>query len=240
MKKFWIGIAVSSLVFISSVFASSVYADVIDLWGWLRIDTDKWIVEILESSENEEVAVTQPEEAKTDSNPVAVWWITWDPYFQAAMYLWEKWFIVNDPNKFNIDGKILRQEMAWTFAKVMNLPNKEKCDNIFADVSATKPNEWVCGRVEALVEASYIAKNKNYRPMSNITKIEALGFLANTLFKEQYTEIRDKNVSWEESAVDFFTNKVNFLTKEEIGDYKEESSRWFVFYILAKALKEKA
>ena len=105
MKKFWIGIAVSSLVFISSVFASSVYADIIDLWGWLRIDTDKWIVEILESSENEEVAVTQPEESKTDSNPVAVWWITWDPYFQAAMYLWEKWFIVNDPNKFNIDGK---------------------------------------------------------------------------------------------------------------------------------------
>ena len=240
MKKFWIGIAVSSLVFISSVFASSVYADVIDLWGWLRIDTDKWIVEILESSENEEVAVTQPEEAKTDSTPVAVWWITWDPYFQAAMYLWEKWFIVNDPNKFNIDGKILRQEMAWTFAKVMNLPNKEKCDNIFADVSATKPNEWVCGRVEALVEASYIAKNKNYRPMSNITKIEALGFLANTIFKEMYIEIRNKNVSWEESVVDFFTSKVSFLTKEEIGDYKAEASRWFVFYILAKALKERA
>ena len=112
MKKFWIGIAVSSLVFISSVFASSVYAEVIDLWGWLRIDTDKWIVEILESSENEEVAVTQPEEAKTDSNPVAVWWITWDPYFQAAMYLWEKWFIVNGLN-FCKSNEFTKQRKMW-------------------------------------------------------------------------------------------------------------------------------
>ena len=146
----------------------------------------------------------------------------------------------SNPADYQLDRNVLRQEIAAVARGIAKIEKKATCSNSFKDVSATKPNEWVCGRVEALVEASYIAKNKNYRPMSNITKIEALGFLANTLFKEQYTEIRDKNVSWEESAVDFFTNKVNFLTKEEIGDYKAEASRWFVFYILAKALKERA
>jgi hypothetical protein len=57
------------------------------------------------------------------------------------------------------------------------LDKKQKCDNIFADLSATNPNSWACVNVEVLVDNNLISANTNFRPEDFITKAETLGML---------------------------------------------------------------
>ncbi len=58
------------------------------------------------------------------------------------------------------------------------LPTDYACKKIFKDVSATKPNTWICRAVEFAVENGIVSgANKNFNPESNITRAEALAIL---------------------------------------------------------------
>jgi hypothetical protein len=73
-----------------------------------------------------------------------------------------------------LDAPVLRQEIALISRRVSGVKENPTCKNIFADVTATKPNTWVCKNVEALVEHNLISKNKFFNPERNISKSEAL------------------------------------------------------------------
>lgn len=163
-------------------------------------------------------------------------------YLNSANFLSEKWIIVNqsqNPEKYNLEKNILRQEIAWIIAKMSNLEEKTTCENKFEDVKNTANNKWACGRIESLLEAGIIAANKNYNPESFVSKSEALWFILKWLYKEDYEKYikNNENNSWEENAKNFAKEK--WILEEEITNFTEKAKRGFIFFIMEKALKWK-
>lgn len=163
-------------------------------------------------------------------------------YLNSANFLSEKWIIVNqsqNPEKYNLEKNILRQEIAWIIAKMSNLEEKTTCENKFEDVKITSNNKWACGRIESLLEAGIIAANKNYNPESFVSKSEALWFILKWLYKEDYEKYikNNENNSWEENAKNFAKEK--WILEEEITNFTEKAKRGFIFSIMEKALKIK-
>lgn len=156
---------------------------------------------------------------------------------KVANFLAEKNIIVdkkNNPSEYRLKSNILRQEIAWIIAKVAEVPEKQDCENLFWDMTKTKPNSWVCARVEALLDAWIIAKNKYYRPEEFVSKAEAVWFILKSLYSEDYNKSYDKNYSWEENAISF-AEDIEIL-KEEVSDYSQKASREFIFKIIYNAL----
>ncbi len=153
-------------------------------------------------------------------------------YLEAANYLASEWIIVDrrsDPKLFHINSKLLRQEMAWIVRVASWLSKKNFCEWVFRDVSATKPNTWACSSIEALYDAWFIAKNKNYRPEDTVSKAEALGFIIWALFKEEYKKAYDNSKSWEKNVISF-AQKAKLL-REPIWDYRKPATRGFIFSV---------
>ncbi len=95
----------------------------------------------------------------------------------AANNLAKKWIIKNNssnPNLYNLDKPVLRQEIGLISRRVSWVAENSSCKNIFKDVSSTKPNDWVCKNIEALVENKLISANEFFNPERNISKSEAL------------------------------------------------------------------
>lgn len=155
-------------------------------------------------------------------------------YLESANYLAEQKIIVNNsenPEKYNINSNILRQEIAWIILKASKIETNSKCEWIFSDVKITSSNSWACPTIEALARENIVAKNPTYRPTSSVSKAEWLAFIVNTYFEAEYfifrsTKGRDKK-SWEENIVEFA--KQNKILREEIGNYKDPATRWFIF-----------
>ncbi len=157
---------------------------------------------------------------------------------EYANKLAEKW-IINDhsenPSNYNLNDSVLRQEIAavarWVYEsrlwkEIWSL-KKDTCDNIFWDVSSTKPNTWACYSVEALVDNDLIAKNTNFRPEDKITKAESLGMLIKAIGFE-YSYNSDLNTSWQEQIVDF---SVKNWVIASFNDYDAEATRWWIFEV---------
>jgi hypothetical protein len=92
-----------------------------------------------------------------------------------------------DPAAYNLGDNVLRQEIAAVAYEIANLTKKSTCENKFKDVSATTPNTWACGVVEALLDAGLIAANENFNPEAKITKAEALGMMVAAAYKDAYS-----------------------------------------------------
>lgn len=152
---------------------------------------------------------------------------------EAANYLWAQNIIVDKssaPAEYNLEKNILRQEIAWTIAKLSNLPESTTCKNLFKDVTITENNSWTCPRIESLLETGMIAKNNFYRPMSYVSKTEALGFILWALYKNEYEKSKDANLSWQQNAINFA--KWKNILREEISNFNENASRWFIFKVI--------
>jgi len=81
---------------------------------------------------------------------------------------------------YNLSSNVLRQEVIGMAMKLggFSLPDGYSCKKIFKDVSAVKPNNWICRAVEIGVENGIVSGlNKNFNPESNITRAEALAIL---------------------------------------------------------------
>jgi hypothetical protein len=75
---------------------------------------------------------------------------------EAANYLAAEEIIVShtdDPAAYNLDQNVLRQEIAAVARGIASLDKKTTCNDVFKDVSATRPNNWACYSVEALSDA---------------------------------------------------------------------------------------
>ena len=156
---------------------------------------------------------------------------------EAANSLASKWIINNhsdNPDKYNLNDNVLRQEIAAIARGVAWLDKKTKCDNIFSDLSATKPNTWACLNVEPLVEKKLISKNKNFRPEDKITKSEAIAMLIKAIwFDYNYNTKSSKN--WQEQIVEYASNK---WLVDNFTDYNTQATRWWIFIVADTTIKK--
>lgn len=147
----------------------------------------------------------------------------------AANYLADKWIIVahyDDPTAYNLDQNVLRQEIAAVARGVAGLDKKSTCNNVYKDVSATRPNNWACYTVEALSDEGLIALNENFRPEDYITKAEAIGMIVKAAFGNQYVYDATLSASWQKQVVDFAV--ANWVTSS-FTNYETLATRGFVF-----------
>lgn len=141
----------------------------------------------------------------------------------------------DNPGLYNLDNPVLRQEIALISRRVSWVSENTSCKNIFNDVSATTPNDWVCKNVEALVENGLISANENFNPERNISKSEALiMFIRSIGFDFEIDENSSKN--WQEQVVEFaVANDV----VENFTDYNTEAKRGWIFKIADYSIKIK-
>jgi len=85
----------------------------------------------------------------------------------------------SSPNNYNLDDKILRQEVIGIALKIkwIDLPGDYSCKKYFSD---TSKNDWVCRAVELAADYWIVTKlNRSIRPRDSITKAEALAIIMN-------------------------------------------------------------
>jgi hypothetical protein len=157
---------------------------------------------------------------------------------EAANDLAKRWIINNHRNNiklYNLDKKVLRQEIAAVTRWVAKIEKAKKCENIFKDLTNILPNTWACLNVEALVKNNFLAKNTFFRPEENITKAESLWMLIKAIWFD-YKFDKNNSKSWQEQVVDFAVEKGII---ERFNDFNSFATRWFVFKIADVKLVEK-
>jgi hypothetical protein len=134
---------------------------------------------------------------------------------------------------FNLDGLILRTEIAKVAANVAGIEANSTCENKFADVSATTPNTWACGYVEALLANGLVSANADYNPNANLTKAEAVKLMLTVAGEVvSYTD-----ATWQ---ADFVAHAVANGFVSSFSDYNTSADRGFVFSVAAAATTEGA
>jgi len=141
---------------------------------------------------------------------------------------------VNDPENYNLNDNVLRQEIAAVARWVAGLPKKGRCDNEFKDLTDTKPNTWACRNVEVLVDNDLIAKNDYFRPEDKITKSETIAMLIKSIwFDYNYDPSSDKN--WQQQIVEYAASKG---VVELFTDYNTDATRGWVFQVADTTIRK--
>lgn len=138
--------------------------------------------------------------------------------------------IINDhssnPSSYRLDDKILRQEVAVLMLWITDIDSSTFCNNFFKDISVVSPNDWACYSIEPLYTNWLISQNLYFRPIDNITKIEALGMIVKASFWDDYEYKKNISSSWQDQVMSFAVNK--WITKK-FNDYNTYATRGFVF-----------
>ena len=141
--------------------------------------------------------------------------------------------IINDnsanPANYHLGDKVLRQEIAKVAANIAGLTPNATCSNKFSDVSATTPNTWACGYVEALLDAGLVSANAKFNPESNISKSEALKMM---LEAAGYTNVYTNAANWQAETVAFAVQKG---VTTSFSDYNTEATRGWIFSVASDA-----
>lgn len=84
-----------------------------------------------------------------------------------------------DEAGYRLNDYISRQEALGIAMKLgqFELSENYVCMRRFSDVSSSKPNSWACRVVETALNSGVISKNKLFRPLDSISKVEALAML---------------------------------------------------------------
>lgn len=156
---------------------------------------------------------------------------------EAANSLALRW-IINDhsknPTNYNLDSYVLRQEIAAVSRWVAWLPRKNRCENIFSDVSATVPNDWACFSIEVLIDNDLIARNTTFRPEDHITKAESIWMLIRSIWFD-YRFDWTSSKTWQEQIVDYAFEK--WVIKDRFSDFDSLATRWWIFLIADTTIK---
>lgn len=156
----------------------------------------------------------------------------------SANFLAKKWIIVDksfDPKKYNLDKNVLRQEIAAISLWISWVQKSQNCQNLFNDISNKKPNSWICFVVEPLANAWLIAKNKFFKPETNVSKAEAVGIIVKATFWDKYNANNSLGYSWQKQVVDFAAKE---WILENFSDYEAYATRWFIFEMAKKAIEK--
>ncbi len=153
---------------------------------------------------------------------------------QAANNIAKLWIIKDNsdnPNNYNLNQNVLRQEIAVISKRLAWIDTKISCDDIFKDVSSIKPNNWICVNVEALLDKNLISKNDYFRPEENISKSEALIMLIKSIWFD-FTMIDASN--WQQEVVDYAVAK---WVIDNFNDYNALATRGWIFDIADSLIK---
>lgn len=129
----------------------------------------------------------------------------------------------SDPANYNLGDNVLRQEIAKVAANIAGLTPKATCSKSFADVSATVPNTWACGYVEALLDAGLVSANATFRPEDSISKTEALKMM---LEAAGYENVYTSAAAWQAQVVEFAVEKG---ISTSFFDYNAMATRGWIF-----------
>ena len=140
----------------------------------------------------------------------------------------------SDPQNYNLSDNVLRQEIAAVARWVAKLEKKSKCDNIFKDLSDTKPNSWACRNVEVLVDNDLISKNENFRPEDKITKSKTIAMLIKAIWFD-YKLDSNSTKNWQEQIVEYAASK---WVIESFTDYNTEATRGWVFQVADTTIRK--
>ncbi|MFK7780531.1 MAG: S-layer homology domain-containing protein [Candidatus Gracilibacteria bacterium] len=141
---------------------------------------------------------------------------------------------INDPENYNLNDNVLRQEIAAVARGVAKLEKKDKCDNIFSDLSDTKPNTWACRNVEVLVDNNLISRNDTFRPEDKITKSEAIAMLIKAIgFDYEYNP--ESSYNWQYQVVTF---AANMGVVDNFTDYNTDATRGWIFQVADVTIKK--
>lgn len=132
---------------------------------------------------------------------------------------------------YNLDSTITRAEIAKVAANVAELDASALCEGNFADVSATTPNDWVCGYVEPLLAGGFISANVNYNPNANLTKAEAVKLMLEVAGQE----VPFSDATWQ---ADFVSYAVENGFVSTFTDFNTAATRGFTFSIASAATTE--
>lgn len=138
----------------------------------------------------------------------------------------------SDAAGYNLDSNVLRQEIAKVATGVAGLAPATSCEDKFGDVSATTPNDWVCGYVETLLANKMVSANPNFRPTDNISKAEAVKLMLETA---GHTAIFTDAAKWQEQVVAYAASKGVVAS---FSDYGTAATRGFVFSVANNAMAE--
>lgn len=133
---------------------------------------------------------------------LAMMWFVWISFWYIGNDVWyasllsQSHIIVKqeNPDKYRLDDKIIRQEVIGMALKMANipLPDNYKCKWYFSDVPT---NDWVCRSVEIAADNGIITrKNKITRPKDFITPEEATAMFMNV---KKITYPKNVKVSWD-------------------------------------------
>lgn len=146
---------------------------------------------------------------------------------------------------YGLNNAVLRQEVIGMAMKLTGstLPTDYACKKIFKDVSATKPNTWICRAVEFAVENGIVSgANKNFNPESNITRAEALAILMKAAgIKVQEwgaSKYADVTVPWQINIVNTAFS-YSFIDAADSFYPNKNATRGEIFNMAKRILKSK-
>jgi hypothetical protein len=157
----------------------------------------------------------------------------------SANSLAKKWIIKDNgsnPDLYNLDNPVLRQEIALISRRVSWVSENSSCKNIFSDVTATSPNDWSCKNIESLVENNLISRNDSFRPEDNISKSEALIMFIKSIGFVDFEIDEGSEKNWQEQVVEF---AVENSVVEKFSDYNAEAKRGWIFKLADFSIKVK-
>lgn len=138
--------------------------------------------------------------------------------------------IINSQEKaedYNLDKEITRREMSKVTIKLSWISVFDNCSEIFWDL---KKWDWWCKYAELWVKNNFFAKNKNFNPDNNISKIEALKMVMKAR-KIEKENIEDWKKWYVKSAVK------SGLLEKEFSDYDTKATRWWIFILAQRAIE---
>ncbi len=148
----------------------------------------------------------------------------------AAWFLAYKGIIAarDDDSEYRVWNTITRREMLKI---TMNISGKTVPDicgsqHKFADLDE---NDWGCKYADAAIRSGFIAKNKNYRPDDNVSKVEALKLIMQAKGIE-----REENANWKLGYVNTGFNEG--ILENKFSDYDNAALRGWIFINVQNAI----
>jgi len=124
-----------------------------------------------------------------------------------------------EAKNYELDKEITRREMAKITLKLSEKNISNSCNWTFDDL---KSWDWGCKYAEEWLKYSFFAKNTNFNPNSNISKIEALKMIikARNIKKEDTTDWRVWYVNaWVKAGI----------LEKSFSDFDTKATRWWIF-----------
>ena len=142
----------------------------------------------------------------------------------------------DNPDLYHLDSAVLRQEIGLISRRVSWVKENNSCKWLFDDLSSTKPNDWACKNIEALVENKLISANASFNPEKNISKSEALIMFVKSIWFIDFVIDPNSSKNWQEQVVDF---AVENEIAERFTDYNTDAKRGWIFKVADYSIKVK-